>query len=860
LWSKAPTRHGHKETPLGLALPLLALLLVVLGCQGSRGPEGLPGPNGPDGGSGPSGSTPSSPCVATPEGTPGVNVDLSLSTPSNGQFFVVGEHAVVRVKLSDSCGGLLKPSDLGLVQLYVAGPRQTLAAQTALKLLNAVSDRNAADNQHHFVSLIAPSFADPTQNNLTVANDGTVTYQLAPVSTEAAGTYTVGLWAKSNDNIDQIFALKDLQIGTDSAEQFASGPADSSSCLTCHLGPVNNKVYMAHIQPGMTSFGSTHQNTVSVLGEYALDSAPVGTCTLCHNNDGFSPNTDVRKVHGVHRGEHQQAAGIAHPEYGVLADASLADYTNVGFPAMPTDDPPTATTAMEKDCGSCHTDNRWQTSPSRLACGTCHDNVFFDTGVINPPRVFGQPSGVACTSSAQCSTFGSGAVCNTATGDCERIAHAAQPDDAQCATCHGPTTGVAPVVEVHSIPLRTAARGIQVTVTSASGGSEPGGVFKPGDTPVVTFKLTDRSGNNIEDLLTNANLAGSAVAAGPNGDPRRVYGTATGALSMAKGTLLTYDPAGQVYTFTFPTGWPTSNITPVNNLDLSLIRPNPAGAYTLYIYVAETLQPSGARDASGAVTSVKFVPTAGAPATFSASPRDVITQGACDSCHVKTQAHGGGRADPQGCFTCHNPGGMDRTVGAQGINCTLSTDCPGFNAGNPGLSWETCTAGKCTITKDPTPNQTVEFGPLMHMLHFARLLDGYAERANLVTPGLQVVGFNNTVNNFSQVLFPQDVRNCTKCHGDTKNSCSDNTSCGFGQTCSGSKCVNNAWQTTGSKVCLSCHDSAADYTHAQANTGTVSGITVETCDICHGATGEFSVAKVHNIRSPYVPPYLRQKE
>jgi hypothetical protein len=849
LWSEAPSRRGDKETALGIALPLLGLLVVGLGCLGSRGPEGSPGSNGPDGGSGP---PPPSACVATPEGTSGVNVDLSVSSPSNSQFFTVGEQAMVTVTLTDGCGGILKPSDLGTVQLYVAGPRQTLAAQTALKLLNAVSDRNAPDGQHHFVSLIAPSFADPTQKNLTVADDGTVTYQLAPVSTEAAGTYTVGLWVQSKDNEDQVFALKDLQIETEMAEQFASGPADSSSCLNCHLGPLNNKVYMYHIQPVSLPFG-----------EYAWDSAPVGTCNLCHNNDGYSPNPTVRKVHGVHRGEHQQAAGVAHPDYNLLADASLANYTNVGFPVMPTDNPPnpfTTTTAMEKDCGSCHTDSRWQTNPSRLACGTCHDNVFFDTGTLNPPRVFGEPSGIACISDSQCSTFGTYAVCKTATGNCERTAHPQQPDDTQCVTCHAPTTGVSPIVDRHAIPLYSVARGIQVTVTSVAGGSEPGGVFKPGDTPVVTFKLTDRNGNNIGELLTDANLAGSAAAAGPNEDPRRVYGTASGALTMPKATLLVYDPGGQTYTFTFPTGWPTNNITPLNNADPSLIRPNPAGAYTLYISVAETLQPSGAVDASGAVTTVQFVPTAGAPVTFAASPRDVITQGACNACHVKTQAHGGSFADPQGCFSCHNVGGMDRTVGAQGIDCTMPTDCPGYNAGNPSLSWETCTAGKCTISQDPTPNQTVQFGPFMHMLHFARLLNGYAERANLVTPGLQVVGFNNTVYNFSEVLFPQDVRNCTKCHGDTKVACSSSTPCGYGQSCAGSSCVNTAWQMTGSKVCLGCHDSGAAYEHALLNTGSVSGTPVETCNVCHGLTAEFSVAKVHNIRSPYVPPYLREKD
>src|SRR5262249_58749182 len=238
-------------------------------------------------------------------------------------------------------------------------------------LLNAVSDRNAPGGQHHYVNLIAPASADPTQTNLSVAADGTMTYRLAPVSTETPGTYTVGLWVKSQDDRDQFFPVEDLQIGTATAEQLASGPAADSSCLSCHLGTANHKVYMHHIHP-----------LFSALGDFALDSAPVGTCNLCHNNDGYSPNPSVRKVHGVHRGEHQLAPGAAHPEYGLAADSSLASYTDVGFPVLPVSDPVASTTAMERDCSSCHTDDRWQTRPSRLACGTCHDNVFFDTGTL----------------------------------------------------------------------------------------------------------------------------------------------------------------------------------------------------------------------------------------------------------------------------------------------------------------------------------------------------------------------------------------------------------------------------------------------------------------------------------------------
>ena len=212
---------------------------------------------------------------------------------------------------------------------------------------------------------------------------------------------------------------------------------------------------MHHIEPGFAP-----------LGDFALDSAPIGTCNLCHNNDGYSPNPTVRKVHGVHRGEHQLAPGVAHPDYGLAADSSLASYTDVGFPVLPADSPVVSTTAMEKDCAGCHTDNRWQTRPSRVACGTCHDNVFFDTGTLSPPRVFGQPSGGPCTSSGQCSASARGASCNAGTGNCERKTQPLQPDDAQCATCHGPTNGVSPIADRHDIPLYTAARGIRVTVAS----------------------------------------------------------------------------------------------------------------------------------------------------------------------------------------------------------------------------------------------------------------------------------------------------------------------------------------------------------------------------------------------------------
>src|SRR5215470_8596392 len=376
-------------------LVFLAAWLLVIGCTGPTGPAGAQGPAGPTGPAGPSGSagsggdagTPGSQgCAGLPAGqTVGLTGTVQVSAPPNGTFFAPGDRATLTIKLSTvACAQAVRPADLGTAWLLLSGPRKTLQTKTAVKLLNALTDRTAPDRQHHNINLIAPRYAVPGQTTLTIANDGTITYQLAAVSDELAGTYSAGIWAVSKDGKDQIIKTADLQIGTATVEAYASGNANdappTSTCYDCHLGTKSGKSYQAHILPGFSPFGN-----------YALDQTPITNCKLCHNNNGYSVNPIIRKVHAAHRGENQKRPGDAHPEYGLGDDPSLRDYTNIAFPPL---------LAHEKDCKACHTDDRWKTSvsnpvqgPSRLACGTCHDNVFFDTGTLSPPRNFGRPTG-----------------------------------------------------------------------------------------------------------------------------------------------------------------------------------------------------------------------------------------------------------------------------------------------------------------------------------------------------------------------------------------------------------------------------------------------------------------------------------
>src|SRR5689334_5243346 len=146
---------------------LLASLLVGVACQGPRGPagsEGPGGPSGPSGDDGDAGVVGSASCFVPAGETLGLSADVKLSSPSNGQYFVAGEQPTVTVRFSDRCNDTLPPSSLLTAQIYLAGPRGALTEKTALKLLNAVSNRAASDRQHHFVSLKAPSFLDPSQN------------------------------------------------------------------------------------------------------------------------------------------------------------------------------------------------------------------------------------------------------------------------------------------------------------------------------------------------------------------------------------------------------------------------------------------------------------------------------------------------------------------------------------------------------------------------------------------------------------------------------------------------------------------------------------------------------------------------
>jgi OmcA/MtrC family decaheme c-type cytochrome len=112
-----------------------------------------------------------------------------------------------------------------------------------------------------------------------------------------------------------------------------------------------------------------------------------------------------------------------------------------------------------------------------------------------------------------------------------------------------------------------------------------------------------------------------------------------------------------------------------------------------------------------------FVPAGGAVTT----ERLIVDNDTCQACHDVLEFHGGARFDTQHCVTCHNP----------------------------------------STTDGQAPNKSVDMKVLIHKIHAAAFLP------NKATDPYVINGHNNSVHDFSTIVYPQDVRNCATCHDES---------------------------------------------------------------------------------------------
>ncbi|WP_303903495.1 OmcA/MtrC family decaheme c-type cytochrome [Thiohalomonas denitrificans] len=184
------------------------------------------------------------------------------------------------------------------------------------------------------------------------------------------------------------------------------------------------------------------------------------------------------------------------------------------------------------------------------------------------------------------------------------------------------------------------------------------------------------------------------------------------------------------------------------------------------------------------VTNVIYTWQPSTGTTSGITSREIVKTDSCNECHGKLAFHGGGRIDTRYCVTCHNPGSADA------------------NSGN-----------------------TIDAKVLFHKLHMG------ANLPSVVAGGTySIFGHRDSEHDYSDLHFPQDVRNCTKCHDGADSDTPD---------------ADNWKNRPSAEACGSCHDDV-EFDTGLNHTGGVADNSM--CSGCHASSGSAGpVADSHVI-------------
>lgn len=428
-------------------------------------------------------------------------------------------------------------------------------------------------------------------------------------------------------------------------------------------------------------------------------------------------------------------------------------------------------------------------------CEVCHSQT---TGAAQEKAFLTEPSRAACGACHDNVNFATGA--NHPGG--------IQSDDTQCANCHIPQGQMpfdASIMGAHVVTTDTKATypqnpdtliaGINLAITSVTNTAA-------GQTPTVNFTLTDDNGNNLAPAKVGSisfTMAGpttdygyTSFGTGTSGTPGYVTESAASATCSSSGAC--------TYNFTHAI---------------------PAGATGTYVIGGEARNSTSVPVLSGGVTTQTSVEYGAAnPVSYFsvdgstvAPRRTVISQANCNNCHVFLSVHGSLRNNVEYCVLCHNPSNTDASMRA-------SAKAP-YNT---------------------QPAQGINFNLMVHRIHGGATLAA----DNPKNPYI-IIGYGQSVNNFSGVLFPAMspegeapyLQNCSMCH---VNSTEQNDLPNMGS-------LNQVTDPQGwinpiqpiSSACSGCHVSKSESAHFLANTDSLG----ESCSVCHASGAQFAVDAVH---------------
>ena len=426
----------------------------------------------------------------------------------------------------------------------------------------------------------------------------------APAGFDPTASHRIGMYGSRN--------LTEWDLGTNYADATfdfvpAGGtptPRDvvrTTDCNACHGLP--NGMTTTTGSAGLAAHGGSRRD--------------VQLCIICHQPQTSDPNTgnslDMKVfIHKIHMGSSLPSVMAGKPYQIIGFQNSVNDFSTVVYPAD------------VRRCQTCHNPanqaaqtNVWVTTPSRAACGSCHDDVNFATGTnhVNLP----------------------------------------QADDSQCAQCHIPQGELefdASILGAHTIPDQSKTiPGLNFTLTRVTNGAA-------GQKPTVTFTVKDNAGNPIPmSAFATSPASLSLTMAGPTSD----YGYTSFGSDVTTPGYVTEGVAG------------TASCGSDGTCSYTFSHAVPAKATGTYVVGIEgrrsaTLLPGTVLQMTANYAGKNQVIYFSVDGTPVQSRRAVVTLSNCNNCHAYLELHGSLRNNTEYCVLCHNPSNTDASTRASATN------------------------------------------------------------------------------------------------------------------------------------------------------------------------------------------------
>lgn len=613
------------------------------GNDGSDGTDGIDGYNGTDGQDGQDGSI----ANGTHEGDGPWGVHLELltvagATGASGQF-QIGDRPEITFAVTDDDGYFYSLDELDGVGFQLAGPvnHYQIAIDNAdLSSVTGTADDNGDGTYTFAFNMPVPSAYHAVPNDTSDLGEADGDYGGLPLD---EGTYTLAAWAwidqmdvDGNAWAEADDATEDVLVGSVTTYD-TRDIASAEDCASCH-----GDTFRAHggkfrsFETCLTCHVAGAEDLYSDVDATVTPGESVGMMYMVHKLHDAEHSAIPLEL----AGEATDSSATGYPDY------NLYDYSDVVFPSWP---------MSAANCDTCHgsaASGDVQDTPTRYACGSCHDGIDFT-----------QKTKTA-------SDYHLGGV---------------QNNDDSCDVCHSGTIGW-PTKTAHGDPRASTSLnpGLNVAIVSVTN-QDGATAFAVGDSVTVTYTVTYDDGTAAPSSLwaysstasTCSRVSGGATAAivGPTDHMERVLASADADSSGTTGSVAaasTYDSTSGTYSYTFTTSAGASATIPSTvpeqlNGSADLGYDNwtgedlPAGTYRVVLDLYTTLwdDPSGACTAWNVATSDSEDILVGGATTI--EPRAIVTQDACEGCHTTLEYHDRTARGLDTCLSCHTAASSDQS-------------------------------------------------------------------------------------------------------------------------------------------------------------------------------------------------------